>query len=197
MNLDMTLHDSAMLRSAIGGAAASAAGTGHSMSKLASPHRARRGARPVCPATSQHADLGRRLAGGDAARHAVDVLDHRAFGGVDGVRAIRIGAARTDRAYRLAARNRHTLGDSVRFAAMILLNKFAHVCGQAWYVRDRMIGARLPAHRIQASRDAKWGRSPFATGGNVVMRCLFGPEFAADLERYPRGPFGASNRCGR
>jgi serine acetyltransferase len=82
-------------------------------------------------------------------------------------------------------RDRVAMNDALRFGGMILLNKFAHVVGQAWYVRDRMIGrgARLIEYK-------RAGTTPlFAEGGNAIVRWLFGPEFSADLARYPRRAF--------
>jgi serine O-acetyltransferase len=83
-------------------------------------------------------------------------------------------------------RDRYRPMDAVRFAGMIQLNKYAHVAGQAWYVRDRMIGR---GSRLIEYKSPTTPSTLFANGGNAIMRWFFGSEFAADLARYPRRAF--------
>ncbi|HEX4124437.1 MAG TPA: glycosyltransferase [Tepidisphaeraceae bacterium] len=194
MNLDMTLHDSAMLRfgqwwrrgirSGYGAldvetrfpATDPAAGPGPFARQIFSTRIWGFG----WPAATLLAMLLTRWTIGHAAGWIVFTLFALAMPGQIGRIAWRI-------------RDRHSPADSVRFACMILLNKFAHICGQAWYLRDRMIGrgSRLIEYKQVGSATSA---TPvqftlFANSGNAIMRWLFGSEFAADLARYPRRPF--------
>ena len=52
--------------------------------------------------------------------------------------------------------------------------------------RSRLIEYKQPG----GAHSTGSGQVPlFAEGGNAIMRWFFGPEFAADLSRYPRRPF--------